>query len=1154
MYTRMFPEESDKIETYVGGLPDMIHESVMAYKPKTMQDAVEFTTELMDKKIRTFTERQTENKRKQDDNQHDVLIAQINAKSVENSDLNAQLEEKVFAITALKEELRKLKGKSVIACCESVNKPKVIAPVVHKIQEFLVYISDTCPSSPLKSEKLVVVTPMNKARKVTFAKTSTTSDNKTQIQVDVYQTQTTNKPLVPSTNEKCSTNASRSKPNASQWRPKETNHASSSSAPKIVESRTANHLEPNNHMGSNVSISPCFSSVQRRSYKSYLVPVAAAPRAVDLADSLVSTLIDQDAPSTSIPSIQEQEHSPNISQGFEESPKIKTFRNDPLHESLHEDLTSQGSSSNIRQTHTPFESRARWTKDHPIKNVIDNPSRCAVRLCAWYQAKPIKKHLNAVKRVFRYLKKSINMGLQYSKDTDMSLTTYSVADHARCHDSRRSTLGSAQFLGIRRALLMLEILSRRFFLNLNLSDHSEIVTHWFTLIVLSALRRFDNENMLSLVILILRFEHVGPKVMSSQDGEKRLCLVDDLKVLKITYSHTSQDKGISSSLKSMITTQRCKIKDQLLQNKDSRSSHEDSKINDLGTMADQRTMAQLLQAPTEGYKDAIVVPAITAENFELKHDLLTLVQNKQFFRHDKEDPHAHVCYFNKITSTLKFPNDPNTSIKLMLFPFSLEVFGHDKEDPHAHICYFNKISSTMRVPNVPSLSIKLMLFSFSLEEAARIWLEKEPPRSILTWNDLVIKFISQACPHHGFSELHQLDTFYNALNVNDQDSLNSDVGVVAKVSTSSSTPAISSNIAELKDMVRVLLLDKKNQSSAPASFPTPALVKATQSVSKTDFESYVKANDEVLRNMQNQGQNLQIQIANLTDMLSKFVSSNTSSSSRSGTLSSNTITNPKEDLKGITTRSGVAYQGPTIPTPSKVVKQGTEAVVAPVSALMPNLKPFIPYPSRRDNERRCDQANKQIEKFYEIFKDMSFEISFTDALTLMPKFASTLKALIGNKEKLSEMARTPMNEHCSAVILNKLPRKLGDLSKFLIPCEFPRMDECLALADLGASINLMPLSMWEGLSLPELTPTCMTLELADRLVSKPIDKKNQSSTAATSPTPAPVKAVESNCVTCGGIAHVQPPVTQSKTPVSEPIAAPVSALMPNLKPSIPYPS
>nr|GEY01011.1 reverse transcriptase domain-containing protein [Tanacetum cinerariifolium] len=265
-------------------------------------------------------------------------------------------------------------------------------------------------------------------------------------------------------------------------------------------------------------------------------------------------------------------------------------------------------------------------------------------------------------------------------------------------------------------------------------------------------------------------------------------------------------------------------------------------------MADNRTMAELLQAPTEGYEDTIVIPKIAANNFELKHGLINLVQNKQFFVHDKEDPHADIRYFNKITST-------------------------------------------MRVPNVPSSSIKLMLFPFSLEGVARIWLEKEAHRSILTWDNLVTKFINQffppskttnlrneitrfqqrfdesfyeawdrfndllrACPHHGFFKLYQLDTFYNALDVNDQDSLNSAAGgnlldkmpreclkiieskskvrqsrakaVVAKVSMSSSTPAISSEVSELKDFVRALLLDKKNQYSALASSSTPAPVKA----------------------------------------------------------------------------------------------------------------------------------------------------------------------------------------------------------------------------------------------------------------------------------------------------------------------------------------
>ncbi|GJW03758.1 hypothetical protein Tco_1562614 [Tanacetum coccineum] len=255
--------------------------------------------------------------------------------------------------------------------------------------------------------------------------------------------------------------------------------------------------------------------------------------------------------------------------------------------------------------------------------------------------------------------------------------------------------------------------------------------------------------------------------------------------------------------------------------------------------------------------------------------------------------------------------------------------------------------------------------------------------------------------------------------------------------------------------------------------------------SKTDFENYVKANDVVLRNMQNQGQGLQNQIANLTDMLSKFVNANTASSSGTGTLPSNTVTNPKEDLKGITTRSGIAYKGPTIPTTSpKVVERETEVtkdtmpptnngstedvqppvvpvvhhesisepVNAPVSASMPNQKTSIPFPSRRNDERRREKANDQIEKFYEIFRDLSFKISFTDALMLMPKFASTLKTLIGNKEKLSEMARTPLNENCSAVILNKLPKKLRDPGRFLIPCEFSGINTCNALADLEQAI------------------------------------------------------------------------------------------------------
>nr|GEY98480.1 reverse transcriptase domain-containing protein [Tanacetum cinerariifolium] len=185
-------------------------------------------------------------------------------------------------------------------------------------------------------------------------------------------------------------------------------------------------------------------------------------------------------------------------------------------------------------------------------------------------------------------------------------------------------------------------------------------------------------------------------------------------------------------------------------------------------MADNRTMAQMLQAPIEGYEDAIVVPPINANNFKLKQTLVNLVQSNQFTR--RQDPHNHLRFFNKVTSTLRSPEVPNTTVKLLLFPFSLEG-------------------------------------------EARIWIDKEPPRSILTWEDLVSKFINQffppskttylrneitnflqksnetfnkawerfkdllrQCPHHGFSELHQLDTFYNAFNPNDQDALDSAAG------------------------------------------------------------------------------------------------------------------------------------------------------------------------------------------------------------------------------------------------------------------------------------------------------------------------------------------------------------------------------------------
>nr|GFA55081.1 reverse transcriptase domain-containing protein [Tanacetum cinerariifolium] len=275
-----------------------------------------------------------------------------------------------------------------------------------------------------------------------------------------------------------------------------------------------------------------------------------------------------------------------------------------------------------------------------------------------------------------------------------------------------------------------------------------------------------------------------------------------------------------------------------------------------------------------------------------------------------------------------------------------------------------------------------------------------------------------------------------------------------------------------------------------------------QVVITNEFTNFMKANDAILKSMQ-------------TNM--------------------NSLTNSNLELKnmfggskGITTRSGTAYPGPTIlatssslvveceieatkdmmhptnngstedvqplvvPTESPILN--SEPVISPiiehvaslVSAPRTNQIPLISYLSKFQDQKLRDKANDQREIFFQFFKDLNFNISFADALILMPKFDPSIKSLLTNKDKICELAGTPLNEHYSAVLLKKLPEKLGDPGKFLIPCDFLEMTECLALADLGARINLMPLSVWNNLSLFDLSPTCMNLELVDHSISRPV--------------------------------------------------------------------
>ncbi|GKB84328.1 reverse transcriptase domain-containing protein, partial [Tanacetum coccineum] len=315
----------------------------------------------------------------------------------------------------------------------------------------------------------------------------------------------------------------------------------------------------------------------------------------------------------------------------------------------------------------------------------------------------------------------------------------------------------------------------------------------------------------------------------------------------------------------------------------------------------------------------------------------------------------------------------------------------------------------------------------------------------------------------------------------------------------------------------------------PFQAPTPQI----QGVSKTDFENYVKANDAVLKNVQNQGQNLQNQMANVTSLLTSLCNNfkNSASTSNSGTLPSQTVTNPRQQINAITTRSGKTLEEPStplVPTPVISIPQkepeqnpetSTEKVQNPNlenTAHVPspeeeesifieipkpkakktvNLDPNspnpnsyqskLPYPERM-KVRENDKPSAQHSRFLKMFKQLRLEIGLKDALVEMPKFNKWLSSLLRNKEKLEEIAITTVNAECSAIIMNKVPEKLEDPGKFLIPCALQELNRTSALADSGASINLLPHSIYKKLGLEALTPTRMTLELANRSITHPM--------------------------------------------------------------------
>ncbi|GJX36657.1 reverse transcriptase domain-containing protein [Tanacetum coccineum] len=320
---------------------------------------------------------------------------------------------------------------------------------------------------------------------------------------------------------------------------------------------------------------------------------------------------------------------------------------------------------------------------------------------------------------------------------------------------------------------------------------------------------------------------------------------------------------------------------------------------------------------------------------------------------------------------------------------------------------------------------------------------------------------------------------------------------------------------ELKDTIVVAF--PKLTKEAPVQ-PAP--------VTNTLFEAYTRANDANINNLnikiydftrrqaESQKKNDEFQ-----QMMLNFMQNNHhNNASGSVTLPSNTIANSRGESKAITTRSGVTYTPvPPIPPPlynenepKYVVEKETEVTTdtvqprtediqppvvqsyvqidEPVVAL--KLKPTLPYPSRMNKQKTKEKDDILSSKFVEILKNLHFELSLADALLFIPKFASIFKSILNNKEKLYDLTKTTVNENCSAVILKKLLEKLGDPKRFLILCDFSELVDCKSLADLGVSINLMPLSVWEKLSLPSFTPTRIILELADSTISTPSGSLN----------------------------------------------------------------
>ncbi|GJQ90529.1 hypothetical protein Tco_0001668 [Tanacetum coccineum] len=494
--------------------------------------------------------------------------------------------------------------------------------------------------------------------------------------------------------------------------------------------------------------------------------------------------------------------------------------------------------------------------------------------------------------------------------------------------------------------------------------------------------------------------------------------------------------------------------------------------NPVVTMADQRTMEQLLQAPTEGYGDAIVNPAILAENFGLKHGLLNLVTSKQFYGFEKEDPHAHIQRFKDLLRAC--PHHDFTKLH-QLDTFYNALTPTDQESlnvaaggnlltktPRDMLTIIenklkvrnsqNKTVVTKGSTNAPSSSSTPQFLEIAaLADAVKaLVLQKSSPQASVK----AVEEICVACggPHPYYQCLATDGNVFLEFQDNIQRYVSAAVVNYNQGNTGYRPQSVANQIRPpgfaqpnvQNNQNRFNQGYNQNRGNNQGNQIYQALVQQTQVAPSNELSCTQEDDDTYYKK------------AKLKNMMASFFQMNTASSSGTGPLPRKTIANPRGGGNGEpeVTKDTVQLSTENIQPP---VVQTQVLIDEPVVA--PKPKPTIPYPSRVNKRKLREKDDKLALKFLVILRKLHFELSFVDALLHMPKFATMFNCLLNNKEKLFDLATTSVNENCSAVILKKLPKKLGDPDKFLIPCDFLELVECLALADLGESINLMPLSI-----------------------------------------------------------------------------------------------